>query len=48
LLKNGQWEDGVSELREALRRDPNNADLQRGIEDAVEQAKSHGIVISKP
>lgn len=48
LLKLGQWNEGIAQLREALRRDPGNADLKLTLEDALTQARSHGIVISPP
>jgi predicted Zn-dependent protease len=47
LLKLGQWEEGISQMREALRRDPGNVDLQKGLEDALAQAKAHGLVRDK-
>lgn len=43
LLKLGEWEDGVNQMREALRRDPDNAELRKAFESAVAQAKAHGI-----
>lgn len=48
LLKLGQWNEGIAQLREALRRDPGNADLKRAIEDALDQARAHGIAIAPP
>ena len=47
LLKLGNWEEGVSQMREALRRDPGNALVQQALEDALAQAKAHGIVLPK-
>jgi tetratricopeptide (TPR) repeat protein len=38
LLRLGRWKEGLSELREALRRDPRNADVKRALDDALEQA----------
>jgi tetratricopeptide (TPR) repeat protein len=46
LLKLGSWDEGISQMRQALRRDPGNADLQKALEDALAQAKAHGIVLS--
>jgi hypothetical protein len=34
-------------MREALRRDPGNVDVQKALEDALAQAKAHGIVPPK-
>jgi predicted Zn-dependent protease len=47
LLKLGQWDQGLSQLREALRRDPGNAKLQAALADALAQAKAHGLVTEK-
>jgi len=47
LLKLGRWDEGISQMREALRRDPGNTNLQRGLEDALAQAKAHGLVLAK-
>lgn len=38
LLRLGQWKEGLAELREALRRDPNNAQVKTALNDALEQA----------
>jgi tetratricopeptide (TPR) repeat protein len=38
LLRLGQWKEGLSELREALRRDPGNVQVKAALEDALEQA----------
>ncbi len=38
LLRLGRWKEGLSELREALRRDPRNADVKRALDDALQQA----------
>ncbi|MGO9242886.1 MAG: tetratricopeptide repeat protein [Bryobacteraceae bacterium] len=48
LLKLGQWNEGIAQLREALRRDPGNRDLKQALEDALAQARAHGIVIATP
>jgi protein O-GlcNAc transferase len=48
LLKLGNWDEGIAQMREALRRDPGNADLQKALDDALVQAKAHGIDISTP
>ena len=34
-------------MREALRREPGNAKIQKALEDAVAQAKAHGIAVGK-
>jgi protein O-GlcNAc transferase len=47
LLKLGNWEEGVSQMREALRREPGNTLVQQALEDALAQAKAHGIVLPK-
>ena len=47
LLKLGNWEEGISQMREALRREPGNAKIQKALEDAVAQAKAHGIAVGK-
>jgi tetratricopeptide (TPR) repeat protein len=47
LLKLGHWNEGISQMRDALRRDPGNQQLQTALEDALTQAREHGIVISK-
>jgi len=38
LLRLGQWKEGLAELREALRRDPDNAQVKTALKDALEQA----------
>jgi tetratricopeptide (TPR) repeat protein len=38
LLRTGQWSEGLSELREALRREPANAKVKAALDDALEQA----------
>jgi hypothetical protein len=38
LLRLGQWREGLSELREVLRRDPGNALAKAALADALEQA----------
>ena len=45
LLKLGNWQEGIAQMREAQKRDPANADIQKALGDALTQAKSHGIVI---
>ncbi len=47
LLKLGKWEEGISQMREALRRDPGNTKLQKALNDAIAQARAHGIVVAK-
>jgi len=44
LLKLGQWDEGISQMREALRRDPGNVTIQKGLEDAIAQARAHGLI----
>ena len=48
LLKLGYWDEGIAQMRDALRRDPGNTELQKALEDALAQARSHGIVVRKP
>ncbi len=38
LLKLGRWKEGLQQMREALRRDPGNTDLQKALNDALAQA----------
>jgi len=38
LLRLGQWERGLAELREAVRQEPDNAVLKAALEDALAQA----------
>ncbi len=38
LLRLGQWTQGLTELHEALRRDPGNAQIQAALKDALAQA----------
>ena len=38
LLKLGRWEQGLEELRAAIRQDPSNQKFQRALEDALAQA----------
>ncbi len=45
LLKLGQWDEGIAQLREALHRDPGNPKLQKALDDALAQAKAHGIAV---
>jgi protein O-GlcNAc transferase len=47
LLKSGQWEEGISQMREALRREPGDVKIQKALEDALAQAKAQGIVLPK-
>ena len=46
LLKLGNWQEGITQMREALRRDPGNPKLQQALEAALARAKANGIVIS--
>ena len=45
LLKVGNWQEGIAQMREAQKRDPTNVDIQKALADALTQAKSHRIVI---
>jgi protein O-GlcNAc transferase len=47
LLKLGNWQEGIAQMREALRRDPGNSQVQKALDDALAQAKAHGIVVPK-
>ncbi|PYT24738.1 MAG: hypothetical protein DMG57_27600 [Acidobacteria bacterium] len=47
LLKVRHWEEGISQMRQALRRDPGNTELQKALEDALAQARAQGIVLSE-
>jgi tetratricopeptide (TPR) repeat protein len=38
LLRTGHWKDGLAELRESLRREPGNAQVQTALKDALKQA----------
>jgi tetratricopeptide (TPR) repeat protein len=38
LLRLGQWSAGLAELKEALRRDPTNAQIKAALDDALRQA----------
>jgi protein O-GlcNAc transferase len=37
LLKLGQWDEGLAQLKEALRRDPTNTTLTKALDDALHQ-----------
>jgi predicted Zn-dependent protease len=47
LLKLGNWEEGIAQMREAQRREPGDAKIQKALEDALAQAKAHGIMLPK-
>lgn len=47
LLKLGHWDEGITQMRDAVRRDPGNTELQKALEDALAQARTHGIVVPK-
>jgi tetratricopeptide (TPR) repeat protein len=47
LLKLGNWQEGIAQLREALRRDPGNKKLQQALEDALAHAKANGIIVNR-
>jgi tetratricopeptide (TPR) repeat protein len=38
LLRLGQWQQGIAELREVVRRDPNNLAAKKALEEALAQA----------
>jgi len=38
LLRLGRWQEGIAELREAVRQDPTNERFRRALEDALAQA----------
>jgi protein O-GlcNAc transferase len=38
LLRSGQWNQGIAELREAVRRDPDNNTVKAALDDALRQA----------
>ena len=38
LLRTGQWKEGLELMRDAMRRDPNNATLKAALDDALQQA----------
>ncbi len=38
LLRLGQWQEGLVELRDAARRDPDSALIKTALQDALEQA----------
>jgi protein O-GlcNAc transferase len=48
LLKLGNWEQGISQMRLALLRDPSSTIVQKALEDALAQAKAHGIIVPEP
>ena len=45
LLKLGNWQEGIAQMREAQKRDPANTDIRKALGDALTQAKAHGIVV---
>jgi protein O-GlcNAc transferase len=47
LLRLGQWKQGIAELQEAVRRDPDNTVLRAALRDAVAKAPS-GTNLSEP
>lgn len=48
LLKLGKWDEGLSQMREALRRDPDNVDLQTALDDALRQHRAHDDLPFRP
>jgi tetratricopeptide (TPR) repeat protein len=47
LLKLGNWQEGIAEMREALRRDPSNPKFQQALNDAIANAKARGVSVPK-
>jgi len=47
LCRLGRWQDGIVELREVLRLDPDNADAAKALYIAVDKAKPHSGDIRK-
>ncbi len=47
LCRLGRWQDGVVELREVLRLDPDNADAAKALYIASEQAKARSVDVRK-
>jgi tetratricopeptide (TPR) repeat protein len=45
LLKLGNWQEGIAQMRQALQKDPGNSKLRQALEDALAQAKAKGIQI---
>ena len=43
LLRLGQWDEGISELREALRRDPGNTAVKQALVHAMAQAPAQAV-----
>lgn len=43
LLRLGQWTDGLTQLHEALLRDPGNAQIQAALKDALAQAPAGSV-----
>jgi predicted Zn-dependent protease len=39
LCRLNRWDEGIAEMREIIRRDPNNADAQRALYIAEDKAK---------
>jgi protein O-GlcNAc transferase len=48
LLKLGWWEEGLEQMREALRRDPGNAELKAALDDALGQYRAHRKTLTRP
>jgi tetratricopeptide (TPR) repeat protein len=48
LLRLGQWQSGLAELREALRREPDKAAIKAVLEDAISQAPVEFGGMGKP
>ena len=46
LLEMGRWQEGIGEMREALRRNPGNNELKKALEDALTQAKAQGVAVA--
>jgi protein O-GlcNAc transferase len=48
LLRSGQWNEGIAELREALRRDPDNTVLKSALRDVVAKAPPGTNLLNSP
>jgi protein O-GlcNAc transferase len=47
LLRLGNWEEGIAQLDEALRREPGNTKLQQALAQALAQAKANGVTVTR-
>ena len=48
LLKSGQWDEGLQQMREAIRRDPANAQLRAALDDALAQFQAQHKTLTRP